>query len=111
VVQRQERRTRSGGRLGIVTLSDPTAQFEATVYQERLADWRDLWSPVSRCLCSSAPNSSDTEEVRARIQNLDPWRRGGEAQPRDPIFVDKPSRSTACQSSGCRRGDGSVVVC
>jgi DNA polymerase III subunit alpha len=73
VVQRQERRTRSGGRLGIITLSDPTAQFEATVYQERLTEWRDQLEPGQSLLLQiSAEFDPDGEEVRARIQSLEP---------------------------------------
>jgi DNA polymerase-3 subunit alpha len=72
VVQRQERRTRTGGRIGIVTLSDPTAQFEATVYQEKLADWRDMLEPGhSLLLLLSGEFDPETEEVRARIQNVE----------------------------------------
>jgi DNA polymerase-3 subunit alpha len=72
VVQRQERRTRTGGRLGIVTFSDPTGQFEATVYQEKLADWRDLLEPGHSLLVQIGGEfDPETEEVRARIQNIE----------------------------------------
>ncbi len=73
VVSRQERRTRTGGRLGIVMFSDPTAQFEATVYQERLADWRDLLE-VGHSLFVQIGGEFDpeTEEIRVRIQNIEP---------------------------------------
>jgi DNA polymerase-3 subunit alpha len=72
VVQRQERRTRTGNRLGIVTLSDPTAQFEATVYQERLSEWRDKLEPGQSLLLQlSAEYDPETEEVRTRIQGID----------------------------------------
>jgi DNA polymerase-3 subunit alpha len=73
VVQRQERRTRAGGRIGIVTLSDPTGQFEATVYQERLADWREALEPGQSLLLQIGGElDPDAEEVRARIQHLEP---------------------------------------
>ena len=73
VVSRQERRTRSGGRIGIVTFSDPTRQFEATVYQERLAEWRDLLEPGQSLFVQIGGEfDPDTEEVRARIQSLEP---------------------------------------
>ena len=72
-MQRQERRTRTGGRIGIVTLSDPTAQFEATVYQERLADWRELLEPGHSLFVQIGGEfDPDTEEIRARIQALEP---------------------------------------
>ncbi len=73
VVSRQERRTRTGGRIGIVMLSDPTAQFEATVYQERLAEWRELLEPGHSLFVQvGGEYDPETEEIRARIQNLEP---------------------------------------
>jgi DNA polymerase-3 subunit alpha len=73
VVQRQERRTRTGGRLGIITLSDPTAQFEATVYQERLLEWREQLEPgQSLLLHLGGEFDPDTEEARTRIHGLEP---------------------------------------
>ncbi len=73
VVSRQERRTRTGGRIGIIMLSDPTAQFEATVYQERLAEWRELLEPGHSLFVQIGGEfDPETEEVRARIQNLEP---------------------------------------
>jgi DNA polymerase-3 subunit alpha len=72
VVQRQERRTRSGGRIGIVTLSDPSGQFEATVYQERLVDWRDLLEPGQSLMLQIGAEIDDSEEIRARIHGVEP---------------------------------------
>ena len=73
VVQRQERRTRSGGRIGIVTLSDPTGQFEATVYQERLFEWRDRLEPGQAVMLQiGAEFDAEAEEIRARIHDVEP---------------------------------------
>jgi DNA polymerase-3 subunit alpha len=72
VVQRQERRTRTGGRIGIVTFSDPTGQFEATVYQERLTEWRELLEPGRSLLVQIGGEfDPETEDLRARIQNVE----------------------------------------
>jgi DNA polymerase-3 subunit alpha len=71
-VQRQERRTRSGGRIGIVTLSDPSGQFEATIYQERLAEWRDLLEPGQSLMLQIGAEIDETEEIRARIHGVEP---------------------------------------
>ncbi len=49
VVSRQERRTKSGTRMGIVGLSDPTGHFEAVIFSEGLAHYRDLLEPACRC--------------------------------------------------------------
>jgi DNA polymerase-3 subunit alpha len=72
VVQRQERRTRTGGRIGIMTFSDPTGQFEATVYQEKLADWRELLEPGQSVLVQIGGEfDPETEDLRVRIQNVE----------------------------------------
>jgi DNA polymerase-3 subunit alpha len=92
VVQRQERRTRTGNRLGIVTLSDPTSQFEATVYQERLSEWRDLLEPgQSLLLTISAEFDAESEEVRARIQKAEPLEAvAAKASRTMRVFLDAP---------------------
>jgi DNA polymerase-3 subunit alpha len=72
VVQRQERRTRTGGRIGIITLSDPTGQFEATAYQERLAEWREQLEPGHSLLLQLGGEfDPDTEEMRLRIHGIE----------------------------------------
>lgn len=111
VVQRQERRTRSGGRIGIITLSDPTAQFEATVYQERLADWRDqLEVGRSLLLTLSAEFDPETEEIRARIQNLEPLEEAAARRSHAiRVFLDT-SAPIERLASRLDKGEGSVSV-
>jgi DNA polymerase-3 subunit alpha len=45
VTSRQERRTRTGNRMGIVRMSDPTGQYEAIAFSETLSENRDLLEP------------------------------------------------------------------
>src|SRR6059058_5264587 len=45
VVSRQERRTRTGNKMGIIGLSDATGAYEAVVFSEGLAEYRDLLEP------------------------------------------------------------------
>ncbi len=45
VTGRQERKTRTGKSMGIVTLSDPTGQYEAVIFEEGLARFRDMLEP------------------------------------------------------------------
>ena len=49
-----------------MALSDPTGQFEATVYQERLADWRDLLEP-GRSLLLQISAEFDPVDFTARV--------------------------------------------
>jgi len=71
VVARQERRTRTGSKMGIIGLSDPTGHYEAVIFAEGLAEHRDLLEPGSALLLFlSAEMQGD--EVRARIQSVEP---------------------------------------
>jgi DNA polymerase-3 subunit alpha len=67
VVTRTERRTRSGSKMGIVGLSDPTGHYEAVVFSEGLQQFRDVLEPGAPVLLTlSAEMQGD--DVRARIQ-------------------------------------------
>ena len=50
VVSRTERRTKTGNKMGIVGLSDPTGQYEAVLFSEGLAQYRDLLEPGAAVL-------------------------------------------------------------
>ncbi len=71
VLDRAERRTKTGNKLGIVTLSDQTGHFEAIVFQEGLTTYREILEP-GRALCFVLQASVDGEDVRARIQTCEP---------------------------------------
>jgi len=71
VVARQERRTRTGSKMGIIGLSDPTGHYEAVIFSEGLAEHRDVLEPGTAVLLFlSAELQGD--EVRARIQSVEP---------------------------------------
>ena len=71
VVARTERRTRTGSKMGIIGLSDPSGHFEAVVFSEGLQQFRDLLEPGSAVLLTlSAELQGD--DVRARIQMCEP---------------------------------------
>ncbi len=56
VVSRMERRTKTGNKMGILGLSDPTGHFEAVLFSEGLAQYRDVLEPGAAVCCSSAPS-------------------------------------------------------
>ena len=71
VVSRQERRTRTGSKMGIIGLSDPTGAYEAVIFSEGLAEHRDTLEPGTAVLLFlSAEVQGD--DVRARIQSVEP---------------------------------------
>jgi DNA polymerase-3 subunit alpha len=71
VVARTERRTKTGNKMGIIGLSDPTGHYEAVIFSEGLAEHRDLLEPGTAVLLFlSAEVQGD--DVRARIQSAEP---------------------------------------
>ncbi len=71
VLERQERRTRSGTKMGIVQLSDQSGQYEAILFQEGLNQYRDLLEKGAAVLLGLQANV-DGEDVRARIISVEP---------------------------------------
>jgi DNA polymerase III subunit alpha len=71
VVSRQERRTRTGNKLGIIGLSDASGAYEAVVFSEGLAEHRDLLEPGTAVLMFLSAQV-EGDEVRARIQSAEP---------------------------------------
>jgi DNA polymerase-3 subunit alpha len=71
VVSRTERRTRTGSKMGIIGLSDPSGHYEAVLFAEGLAQFRDQLEPGKAVLLTlSAEVQGD--DVRARIQTVEP---------------------------------------
>ena len=66
VLDRAERRTKSGSKMGIVQLSDPSGQYEAIIFQEGLNQYRDLLEKGADVLVTLQANV-EGEDVRARI--------------------------------------------
>jgi DNA polymerase-3 subunit alpha len=119
VVSRQERRTKTGNKMGIFGLSDPTGHFEAIVFSEGLAEYRDLLEPgAAVLLVLSAEVQGD--EVRSRIQSAEPLdaaaanlHKGLRVFLRDgaPLEgVAKRLETVPRQGNGTGNGDGEVSV-
>jgi DNA polymerase III subunit alpha len=70
VLDRTERRTKSGSKMGVVQLSDPSGQYEAILFQEALNQFRDLLEKGSDVLVTLQANV-EGEDVRARIVNVE----------------------------------------
>ncbi|KQZ13478.1 DNA polymerase III subunit alpha [Mesorhizobium sp. Root554] len=45
VTSKQERKTRTGNKMGVITFSDTSGQYEAVLFSETLAQYRDLLEP------------------------------------------------------------------
>ena len=70
VVSRAERRTKTGNKMGVIGLSDPSGHYEAIIFAEGLQQYRDLLEPGSPVLLHLTAEAQG-EEVRARIQTVE----------------------------------------
>src|SRR5215813_10519694 len=61
VVSRAERRTKTGNKMGIVGLSDPSGQYEAVIFAEGLQQYRDLLEPGSPVLLQMTAEAQGDE--------------------------------------------------
>lgn len=110
VVSRTERRTKTGNKMGIIGLSDPSGQYEAVLFAEGLQQYRDLLEPgISVLLFLTAEAQGD--DVRARIQSVEKLDQAAEKiQKSLKIFL----RSDAALEGVTRRlepkGDGDVSM-
>ncbi|QGM44952.1 DNA polymerase III subunit alpha [Methylocystis heyeri] len=71
VLDRAERRTKSGSKMGIVQLSDESGQYEAILFQEGLTQYRDLLEKGAAVLLTLSANV-EGDDVRARIVAAEP---------------------------------------
>jgi DNA polymerase-3 subunit alpha len=71
VVSRMERRTKTGNKMGILGLSDPTGHFEAVLFSEGLAQYREVLEPGAAVLLQLGAELQG-DEVRARILHAEP---------------------------------------
>ncbi len=112
VLDRTERRTKSGSKMGVVQLSDPTGQYEAVIFQEALNQFRDLLEKGSDVLVTLQANL-DGEDVRARIVNVERLNDAAAKVHKGlRIFVrdESPLASIASRLSAAGEGEVSLVV-
>jgi DNA polymerase III subunit alpha len=70
VVSRTERRTKTGNKMGIIGLSDPTGHYEAILFAEGLQQFRELLEPGMAVLLFLTAEAQG-DDVRARIQSVE----------------------------------------
>jgi DNA polymerase-3 subunit alpha len=121
VLARQERRTKTGNKMGILALSDPSGHYEAVIFSEGLQQYRDLLEPGGAVLLFLTAEAQG-DEVRARIQSVEPLDAAAEKlhsglrvflRSRDPI--DSVAKRLQATSAGPARpgqgnGDGEVSM-
>jgi DNA polymerase-3 subunit alpha len=70
VTGRQERRIRSGNKMGVVQLSDPTGSYEAVLFSEGLTEYRDLLEP-GKSVVVLVNAEERPEGISIRIQSVE----------------------------------------
>ncbi|MBR0829379.1 DNA polymerase III subunit alpha [Bradyrhizobium manausense] len=106
VVSRMERRTKTGNKMGIMGLSDPTGHFEAVLFSEGLAQYRDVLEPGAAVLLQLGAELQG-EDVRARVLHAEPLDdAAAKTQKGLRIFVrdTKPLESIARRLAGPEAG-------
>jgi DNA polymerase-3 subunit alpha len=110
VVSRVERRTKTGNKMGIIGLSDPSGQYEAVLFSEGLQQYRDLLEPGTAVLLFLSAEAQG-EEVRARIQSVDRLDQAAEkVQKGLRIFLRDEKPLEGIQRRLEPRGDGDVSM-
>ncbi|WP_237151562.1 DNA polymerase III subunit alpha [Oryzibacter oryziterrae] len=71
IVAKQERKTRTGNKMGIIGISDPTGQYEAVIFSEGLAHFRSQLEPGQSVIL--LVNAEDKPEgISVRIDSVSP---------------------------------------
>jgi DNA polymerase-3 subunit alpha len=110
VLDRAERRTKSGSKMGVVQLSDDSGQYEAILFQEGLNQYRELLEKGATVLVTLNA-SVEGEDVRARIIAVEPLvAAAARAQKGLRIFVRDPEPLDGIKSKLAARGDGEVSL-
>ena len=116
VVARTERRTKNGTKMGIIGLSDPSGHYEAVLFAEGLAQYRDLLEPGTAVLLFLTAEVQ-ADEVRARIQSVEPldeaaarMQRGLRVFLRNEEPIAGVARRLEPNRNGGEAGDGEVSM-
>ncbi len=108
ITGRQERKTKTGNRMGIINISDPTGQYEAVLFSEALHRFRDMLEPGKTVILEVGADERP-EGVSVRINNVRPLDGGG-LQKNMRVFVRDEKPLTSLRKQLDERGDGDVSV-
>ncbi len=110
VLDRFERRTKTGSKMGVVTLSDASGQYEAILFQEGLNQYRDMLEKGAPVLVTLQANL-EGDEVRARIQTVEPLdQAANRVQKGLRIFLRDETALTSLGQRLSGRGEGEVSL-
>ena len=110
VLDRTERRTKSGSKMGILNLSDRTGHFEAIIFQEGLNQYRDTLEP-GQAVILVVQGQVEGEDIRLRIQTAEPLDRAASRLPTAlRVTIDDEKALASVSGELKERGDGEVSI-
>ncbi|MEO1140942.1 MAG: DNA polymerase III subunit alpha, partial [Pseudomonadota bacterium] len=108
ITAKQERKTRTGKAMGIVTVSDPSGQYEAVIFEESLNRFRDDLA-VGQSVILLAGADMRPEGVSIRIQSVELLEKAASREQRDlTIFLRDQEPVEAIVPLLSTRGNGRV---
>lgn len=108
---RLERRTRTGNKMGICQISDPSGQYEAIIFAEGLQNYRDILEP-GRSVLLYVSAEMRQEGVSVRIERAEPLEKAvSKVSQSMRLFVNEASAvSHIANQLKSRTGEGEVSV-
>ncbi len=109
VTSKQERRTRTGNKMGVVQLSDSTGAFEAVAFSEELNRYRDLLEPGQSVV--ALVNAEDRPEgINMRIQSVESLDRVMAGLKQIRVFVRDAAPLNSVQRQLGTKGEGEASL-
>ncbi len=108
VTSKQERKTRTGGKMGIIQLSDSSGQYEAVLFSEALSQYRDLLEPGASVVITVGAEDRP-EGVNLRIQTVQSLEaESARTQSAMRVFLRDSTPLKYVSSHLGRRGEGQI---
>ena len=108
VASKQERKTRTGNKMGVVNFSDNSGQYEAVMFSETLAQYRDLLEP-GKSVVIIVKAEDRPEGVNLRIEGVQSLEdEASRVQKALRIFVRDPKPVSMLASQLNVKGEGQV---
>jgi DNA polymerase-3 subunit alpha len=109
VTARQERRTRTGNKMAVVYLSDPTGSFESVVFSDDLVKYRDLLEPGKSIVVLVAAEERP-EGISLRIQSVESLDKVMAGLKQMRVFLSDSAPLPSLEKQLSRKGEGEVSV-
>ena len=109
VTAKQERRTRTGNKMGVIQLSDSTGAFEAVAFSEELNRYRELLEPGNSVVV--LVNAEDRPEgINMRIQSVDSLDRVMAGLKQIRVFVRDAAPLASVHKQLATKGEGEASL-